>query len=1103
MPWDVAFNHPDCGERQWAVVKISDGTKVACHPTQEAAMKHVKALYANYDGPQAEGAKRPPPQPTKEVTRDDVAKQFPSDADLWAQLSGSGGDMWNTLNSRLGAPKDGASFRGRLREALRSGKGAKWDKAVVKNVLDQYRKLIEERDRHIAKEVKKQNQSNRPQRPARAEDEGDDDAVEADKHYWWKYFTTDSSGIRDDIEEDFQQNKPNMANLKIGRYTSPEERKKREREYIADFHKARERWLKERKKKDPNPDRRPVKHVRISKASDEEENMRDLTVRGETYALGAESISDDGRQWIHVMPEATEARNGDWFFTIERADLEAYAEYIKANPDRIPVDYDHAGAGHRGGSSRAAGWFTGDAQVRDDGLWAEIRWTPKAKQEIKDGEYRFISPEFTFANKDKKTGLMTKAKELMASTLTNRPFFRQLNPVTADEEIAGLLEEIWVAADGEEFVLNREQQRVLLEALGAVWSGAFINDLPDSSFFYIEPGGEKDEDGKTTPRNLRHFPYKDGEGKVDLPHLRNAIARAPQANVPQAVKDRVQSSGRAILQRMSSAAAEADYLETAKQRIAEIAEERAGVGEPVATLPESEGEPEAITSEVEGEEEELEELAALVPEDGEVVAEDEGEEDDEAAEGAAKKKAAAPHKPAKHGKKPASDLELWESIPKYLEGRSKRFPVDSAVINARKTYDELNKKVQEAIKERQKALEKNKAGREHGGPGAKRMSRHEIGSGVIDEAFKGNKGMIADWDESIKELYEELKKARDNLAKAQKGAHASVEGALFDEDTDFTEFLYSEIDEEDEEEVEAAEREGTGFKRAVSREEIARNYPSDDEIDAKYSTNLDDWPGGITTGLWVVRQEEKRRKEKDARDKKIDAEYQRRLADYNRSKGIKPPRKAAKKVAHKSGGGGGGGAGSRLEETATGGDMNEDILSALGVPEHADEATILSAIQAKDEEIAELKTEIEGLQVKSDEAVELANRVADLEKQARKREVAIVLAEEVRTGRVAPVEVESLTRHYESNLDGLKELVNARPIGMFAKFDEIGSSEEGPGGNAEHKVLAEQLRASDPLDTESADLHLGALKVLADRGKASDYTAEEYMAALDEASKAA
>src|SRR6266567_3038373 len=57
----------------------------------------------------------------------------------------------------------------------------------------------------------------------------------------------------------------------------------------------------------------------------------------------------------------------------------------------------------------------------------------------------------------------------------------------------------------------------------AEMSAAAINELPDSDFAYIEPGGSKDSDGKTTPRSLRHFPIHDAD------HVRNALARAPQS----------------------------------------------------------------------------------------------------------------------------------------------------------------------------------------------------------------------------------------------------------------------------------------------------------------------------------------------------------------------------------------------------------------------------------------------------------------------------------------------------------------------------------------------------------------------------------------------
>ena len=51
---------------------------------------------------------------------------------------------------------------------------------------------------------------------------------------------------------------------------------------------------------------------------------------------------------------------------------------------------------------------------------------------------------------------------------------------------------------------------------------ASINNLPDSDFAYIEPGGKRDEDGRTAPRSLRHYPIHDAA------HVRNALARASQ-----------------------------------------------------------------------------------------------------------------------------------------------------------------------------------------------------------------------------------------------------------------------------------------------------------------------------------------------------------------------------------------------------------------------------------------------------------------------------------------------------------------------------------------------------------------------------------------------
>jgi hypothetical protein len=71
-----------------------------------------------------------------------------------------------------------------------------------------------------------------------------------------------------------------------------------------------------------------------------------------------------------------------------------------------------------------------------------------------------------------------------------------------------------------------------------VWSAAAINELPDSAFAVISAGGKKDQTGKTAPRSLRHLPYRDKTGKVDLAHLRNALSRLPQTKLSSSDKAR-------------------------------------------------------------------------------------------------------------------------------------------------------------------------------------------------------------------------------------------------------------------------------------------------------------------------------------------------------------------------------------------------------------------------------------------------------------------------------------------------------------------------------------------------------------------------------------
>lgn len=100
----------------------------------------------------------------------------------------------------------------------------------------------------------------------------------------------------------------------------------------------------------------------------------------------------------------------------------------------------------------------------------------------------------------------------------------------------------------------------------AVWTTAFINGLPNSSFAVIEGDYLS---GKTDNKSCRHLPFKDGAGKVDLPHLRNALARMNQIKAVSGPESaaQLQSKAKAKLEKYRS------YLKTEKEAASEGIEE--------------------------------------------------------------------------------------------------------------------------------------------------------------------------------------------------------------------------------------------------------------------------------------------------------------------------------------------------------------------------------------------------------------------------------------------------------------------------------------------------------------------------------------------------
>lgn len=124
------------------------------------------------------------------------------------------------------------------------------------------------------------------------------------------------------------------------------------------------------------------------------------------------------------------------------------------------------------------------------------------------------------------TILFAKAAEDGAEGVFGADFVRDMIAKGGDDagDTAPVPNEITVTLDGAE-IAKAIHAAALRHAAGvrkADMSTKDVNDLPDSAFAHVEPGGTKDDNGKTVPRSKRHYPVHDAT------HARNALGRAAQ-----------------------------------------------------------------------------------------------------------------------------------------------------------------------------------------------------------------------------------------------------------------------------------------------------------------------------------------------------------------------------------------------------------------------------------------------------------------------------------------------------------------------------------------------------------------------------------------------
>lgn len=147
------------------------------------------------------------------------------------------------------------------------------------------------------------------------------------------------------------------------------------------------------------------------------------------FALSGAEVSRDVPEWIHIMPFGRyEHPQGSFEITPEIA--KQIVANFRSDPRDLVLDYEHQSLNttSNGQPAPAAGWIK-DLEIREDGIWGRVDWTPEAQRYIRNREYRYVSPVYVPEYKDPKTGEVIGPK-IVSVALTNTPFLPDLKPIT-------------------------------------------------------------------------------------------------------------------------------------------------------------------------------------------------------------------------------------------------------------------------------------------------------------------------------------------------------------------------------------------------------------------------------------------------------------------------------------------------------------------------------------------------------------------------------------------------------------------------------------------------------------------------------------------------
>lgn len=151
--------------------------------------------------------------------------------------------------------------------------------------------------------------------------------------------------------------------------------------------------------------------------------------------LGA---ATERRGWVNAF------RIGEWVhdlygrISITQKVFDEIVKNFRANATghELPIDYQHSTndpSVEPDKQGEAAGWVK-DIKVEGDRLYILVEWLESAAEKIKAGAFRYFSPTFDTAYKNKESG-EELGITLLGGALTNTPFLTDLDPILLSETI--------------------------------------------------------------------------------------------------------------------------------------------------------------------------------------------------------------------------------------------------------------------------------------------------------------------------------------------------------------------------------------------------------------------------------------------------------------------------------------------------------------------------------------------------------------------------------------------------------------------------------------------------------------------------------------------